>query len=54
MAEHRVAVTPDTAVNTNEEILADRQRGWAFFTQATTWAVVIIVVLLIALKVLFG
>lgn len=37
-----------------KDIIADRQTGWAQFTRATTWAVAIIAVLLVALKFLFG
>lgn len=37
-----------------KDIIADRQTGWAQFTRATSWAVVLVVLLLIALKFLFG
>ena len=37
-----------------KDIIADRQTGWAQFTRATTWAVVLVVLLLVALKFLFG
>ncbi len=37
-----------------KDIIADRQTGWAQFTRATSWAVVIIALLLVALKFLFG
>ncbi|TPG60391.1 preprotein translocase subunit SecE [Roseomonas nepalensis] len=38
----------------SKDIIADRQTGWAQFTRAASWAVVIIVLLLVALKFLFG
>ncbi len=44
----------DLATVTSEDILPDRASGWDMFTRATTWAIAIIVVLLIALKLLFG
>ncbi|MFC0385448.1 preprotein translocase subunit SecE [Muricoccus vinaceus] len=37
-----------------KDIIADRQTGWAAFTRATSWAIGLIVLLLIALKFLFG
>ena len=38
----------------SKDILADRQTGWAMFTRATTWTIGGVVLLLVALKVLFG
>ncbi|WP_084697940.1 hypothetical protein [Muricoccus aerilatus] len=37
-----------------KDIIADRQTGWAQFTRATSWAIGIIVVLLVLLKLFFG
>ncbi|WP_426956465.1 preprotein translocase subunit SecE [Muricoccus radiodurans] len=37
-----------------KDILAERQNGWAMFTRSATWGIVLIALLLIALKVLFG
>ena len=44
----------ELATVTAQDILPERQQGWAMFTRATAWAVAIIAVLLIALKILFG
>lgn len=37
-----------------KDIIADRQTGWAQFTRAMSWAIGIIVVLLVLLKLVFG
>ena len=39
---------------TAKDIIADRQTGWATFTRATGYAIGAVVLLLIALKVVFG
>lgn len=39
----------DKSMAEQQEILADRQRGWEGFTQFLTWSVVVTVVLLLAL-----
>ena len=36
------------------DILADRQHGWDFFLQATSWGIGIVAVLLVVLYFLFG
>jgi len=38
----------------SQDILAERQHGWAMFTRATTWAIIVTVLILVALKVLWG
>ena len=52
MADHRDEY--ELATVTSKDILPDRMAGWDMFTRATTWGIVIVVGLLIALKVLFG
>ena len=52
MADHRDEF--ELATVTSQDILPERQEGWDMFTRATTWGIVIIAALLIALKVLFG
>ncbi|WP_424134642.1 preprotein translocase subunit SecE [Roseomonas chloroacetimidivorans] len=37
-----------------QDILAERQTGWAMFTRATLWTIIAVVLLLIFLKVFFG
>jgi hypothetical protein len=37
-----------------KDILADRQQGWESFTKLTTWAIGVIIFLLVAIKVLWG
>ncbi|WP_376096837.1 preprotein translocase subunit SecE [Roseomonas sp. CCTCC AB2023176] len=44
----------ELATVTSQDILPERQAGWNTFTRTATWAIAIIAVLLIALKVLFG
>lgn len=52
MADHRDEF--ELATVTSQDILPERQAGWAMFTRATAWSIAIIAALLIALKVLFG
>jgi len=37
-----------------QDILAERQTGWAMFTKATAYGIVAVVLLLIFLKIVFG
>lgn len=48
MAEHS---TTFNGPETPEALLADRQRVWQGFTTATTWGVIVMVVLLILMAV---
>ena len=38
----------------SEDILANRQQEWAGFTKAITYAVAVVVFVLVAIKVLWG
>jgi hypothetical protein len=37
-----------------QDILAERQTGWAMFTKATAWGIAVVVVLLVLIKIFFG
>ena len=38
----------------SQDILPDRQTGWAMFTRASTWVIGAVIVLLALLKIFFG